>query len=97
MIVQNLRLRVVVLALLLMLGSMPVSARQQTALPSDIDEYAARVLKEFDVPGMAVAVVKDGKVILAKGYGVREIGKPEPVTADTLFGIASNSKAFTTC
>lgn len=96
MIVQNLRLRVVVLALLLMLGSMPVSARQQTALPSDIDEYAARVLKEFDVPGMAVAVVKDGKVILAKGYGVREIGKPEPVTADTLFGIASNSKAFTT-
>ncbi len=96
MIVQNLRLRVVVLALLLMLGSVPVSARRQAALPSDIDEYAGRVLKEFDVPGMAVAVVKDGKVILAKGYGVREIGKPEPVTPDTLFGIASNSKAFTT-
>jgi CubicO group peptidase (beta-lactamase class C family) len=44
---------------------------------------------------MAVAVVKDGQVVLAKGYGVRRSGEPEPVDADTLFGIASNTKAFT--
>jgi len=52
-------------------------------------------MKEFGVPGMAVAVVKDGQVVLAKGYGVRRAGEPAPVDADTLFGIASNTKAFT--
>ena len=45
---------------------------------------------------MAIAIVKDDKVIFAKGYGVREIGKPEKVDENTLFAIASNSKAFTT-
>jgi CubicO group peptidase (beta-lactamase class C family) len=45
---------------------------------------------------MAIAVVKDDKVIFQKGYGAREIGKPEPVDPDTVFAIASNSKAFTT-
>ncbi len=45
---------------------------------------------------MAVAVVKDDKTVMAKGYGVRELGKPEKVDENTLFAIASNSKAFTT-
>ena len=44
---------------------------------------------------MAVAIVKDGKVLFAKGYGVRAVGRPERVDADTLFGIGSNTKAFT--
>lgn len=52
-------------------------------------------MKAFDVPGMSVAVVKDGQVVLAKGYGVRKLGEPVPVDARTLFGIASNTKAFT--
>jgi CubicO group peptidase (beta-lactamase class C family) len=52
-------------------------------------------MKTFGVPGMAVAVVKDGQVVLAKGYGVRKLGEPTPVDAQTLFGIASNTKAFT--
>ena len=47
------------------------------------------------MPGMAVAVVKDGQVVHAKGYGVRRAGEPDAVDADTLFGIASNTKAFT--
>jgi CubicO group peptidase (beta-lactamase class C family) len=47
------------------------------------------------VPGLAVAVVKDGEVVLTKGYGVRRLGEPAPVDAHTLFGIASNTKAFT--
>ncbi|RYD14390.1 MAG: class A beta-lactamase-related serine hydrolase [Lysobacteraceae bacterium] len=55
---------------------------------------AARVTLE--VPGVAVGVVQDGKVVLAKGYGVRELGKPEPVDAETMFMIASNTKALTT-
>ena len=50
----------------------------------------------FDVPGMAIAVVKNGKVVVAKGYGVRKLGDPARVNADTLFGIGSNTKAFTT-
>ena len=50
----------------------------------------------FQVPGVAVAIVKDRKVLLAKGYGVRKIGEPAKVDEHTLFGIASNTKAFTT-
>ncbi len=67
----------------------------QTSAPTDLDAYVARVLKEFEVPGLAIAIVKDGKVVLTKGYGVRELGKPTPVDEQTLFGIASNTKAFT--
>ena len=55
-----------------------------------------RARKEFDVPGIAVAIVKDGDVVLAKGYGVRKLGESAPVTPQTLFRIASNTKAFTT-
>jgi CubicO group peptidase (beta-lactamase class C family) len=60
-----------------------------------IDALVERTLKTFDVPGIAVAVVKDGKVIHAKGYGVKSILTNEKVDGNTLFGIASNSKAFT--
>jgi CubicO group peptidase (beta-lactamase class C family) len=61
-----------------------------------VDSVAKLALKTFDVPGMAVGIVKDGKLIHAKGYGVRALKNPQPVDAETLFGIASNSKAFTT-
>src|SRR5229473_1025434 len=67
----------------------------QNTLPSDLDSYIARVLKTFEVPGLAVAIVKDGKVVLAKGYGVRKLGETTPVDENTLFGIGSNTKAFT--
>src|SRR5215469_7807285 len=68
----------------------------QNTPPADLDAYVARVLKTFEVPGLSVAIVKDGKVVLTKGYGVRKLGDPTPVDADTLFPIASNTKAFTT-
>ena len=64
-------------------------------LPPDLDEYVARSMKTFEVPGMAVAVVKDGKVVVSKGYGVRKLGEATPVDENTLFGIGSNTKAFT--
>ncbi|GAA4372052.1 serine hydrolase [Hymenobacter koreensis] len=60
-----------------------------------LDAYVKRGLKQWDLPGLAVVVVKDGKVVVAKGYGVRAVGKPEPVDANTLFMIASNTKLFT--
>jgi|SRR6266498_2000845 len=51
--------------------------------PQDLDAFAGRVLKEFEVPGLAVAIVKDGKVVLAKGYGVRKLGDPATVDENT--------------
>ena len=62
---------------------------------TQVDELVNRTLTAFNVPGIAVAIVKDGKIVLAKGYGVKSILTKEKVDANTLFGIASNSKAFT--
>ncbi|MFZ0760501.1 MAG: serine hydrolase [Candidatus Sulfotelmatobacter sp.] len=73
-----------------------VSLCAQTAPPPDLDSYVARSMQTFDVPGMAVAIVKDGEVLVAKGYGVRKLGDPTPVDQYTMFGIGSNTKAFTT-
>jgi CubicO group peptidase (beta-lactamase class C family) len=72
------------------------TARAQTSPPGDFDAYARNALQIFKTPGAAVAVVKDGRVVLAKGYGVRRLGETGPVDGHTLFQIASNTKAFTT-
>src|SRR6186713_3035626 len=61
----------------------------------EIDSYAQTVMDTWHGPGMAIAVVKDDKTVFAKGYGVRELGKPATVDENTLFEIASNTKAFT--
>jgi CubicO group peptidase (beta-lactamase class C family) len=88
--------------LLLWIASWSSSALAQMAQPSplpvsleDFDAYVESVRKTFDVPGIAVAIVKDGQVVLERGYGVRELTKPDKVDAHTLFAIASNTKAFT--
>ena len=70
-----------------------ISFAQITA--PEVDLLVNRTLTAFNVPGIAVAIIKDGKVVLAKGYGVKSIATQEKVDANTLFGIASNSKAFT--
>lgn len=69
-------------------ASLPIS-------PASIDRTVARTMEAFEVPGVAVGIVKDGKLVFAKGYGVRELGKPELVGPRTLFQIGSNTKAFT--
>ena len=71
-------------------------AQSPTAPPADLDAYVASSMKTFDVPGIAVAIVKDGKIVVAKGYGIRKLGDPTPVDEFTMFGIGSNTKAFTT-
>ena len=76
-------------------GPDPASA---TVLPEqlrDFDAYVERVRQQFNVPGIAVAIIKDGKVVLERGYGVREMGKAATVDEHTMFAIASNTKAFT--
>src|SRR5215211_3877049 len=60
-----------------------------------LDSYVQRALNTWKIPGVAVAVVKDGKVIVMKGYGVKEAGKVDKVDENTLFMIGSNTKAFT--
>jgi CubicO group peptidase (beta-lactamase class C family) len=88
----------VVLALAVFAGFAPppAAASEPAADPlAGFDEFIARTMKDHDVPGLSVAVVKDGEVVLAKGYGVRELGKLEPVDADTVFAIGSCTKAFT--
>ena len=62
---------------------------------TQIDSLVERSMKAFDVPGIAVGIIKDGKIIHAKGYGVRSLNTKQQTDENTLFGIASNSKAFT--
>ena len=74
---------------------LPCTAQAQVAPPPGFDAYVESVMERFEVPGLSVAIVKDGQVVLAKGYGVRALGSSDPVDAETLFGIASNTKVFT--
>ena len=59
-----------------------------------LDQYFAKALTDWEVPGYSIAIVKDGEVVLAKGYGVRQIGKKKKTDENTLYAIASNTKAF---
>ncbi|WP_019398446.1 serine hydrolase [Pseudoxanthomonas sp. GW2] len=95
------------LSCLLALGLVPLApavaqepaattAPAQAALdPAQLGAWVEAARERFEVPGIAVAVVKDGQVMFEGGWGVRELGQPDPVDAHTLFAIASNTKAFT--
>ena len=85
--------RSVALILTLFIGSL--SAIAQDAPLQGLDNYVNKALKDWDVPGVAIAIIKDDKIVFAKGYGVREIGKPDKVDERTLFAIGSSTKAFT--
>jgi CubicO group peptidase (beta-lactamase class C family) len=76
----------------LLLQSLAVA--QQAPL-ADFDAYVTKAIPRWQTPGLAVAVVKDGKVVFMKGYGVRELGKPRAVDEHTLFAIGSTTKAMT--
>ena len=75
------------------------AAVQRTAAMADpfdgFDAYVQQVMGDWKVPGLAVGAIKDGKVVLAKGYGYRDVEKQLPVTEKTLMAIGSNSKSFT--
>jgi CubicO group peptidase (beta-lactamase class C family) len=88
------------LLFVLLLAPTPIFAADAPAKtpefdPKAIDDVTEKALKEFDAPGAAVVIVKDGAVIYLKGFGVCEKDKPKKVTPDTVFPIASCSKAFT--
>ena len=83
------------LALALCLDLVAAQSAARPVAPADLDAWVARAMRAFDVPGLALAIVKDDAVVVARGYGVRRLGDPAPVDARTLFGIASNTKVFT--
>lgn len=87
------KVRVVMLGLFLLLALQVVNAQQ--APGAEFEEYVNKAIKDWDVPGVAIAIVKDDKIVFAKGFGVRELNKPAPVDEHTLFAIGSSSKAFT--
>src|SRR5262249_25146658 len=72
----------------------PVAAAKEAL--AGFDDVVTDAMKKFEVPGMAIAIVKNKEVIYAKGFGLRDVEKQLPVTADTIFAIGSSSKAFTT-
>ena len=83
----------------LIVGAVIALRPAATAKRSDesiIDSIMQDALRAWHVPGAALAVVRDDRVIYLKGFGARELGKPEPVTPDTVFPLASCTKAFTT-
>jgi len=72
-----------------------VTVRADSAKLNGFDDFVATSLKDWSVPGVAIAVVQDGQVILSKGYGLRNVNKQLPVTSKTLFAIGSSTKSFT--
>jgi len=80
---------------LLLLSVLFTTASGQPLTEKQTDRLTKRVMKEFSVPGIAVAVIKDDSVIHMKGYGVRSIATRQKTDEHTLFAIASNTKAFT--
>lgn len=83
----------IILFFIFLAGTQLVPA--QSAPFPGFDDYVNKAMKDWEVPGLAIAIVKDDKIVYAKGYGVRELGKPALVDEHTLFAIGSSSKAFT--
>lgn len=101
------RLAILVISLFLAAPAAPVGAQAPVGKPTrpavsaaaaplaDFDAAVAKMMANWKVPGAAIAIVKDGKVILSKGYGLRDVKNNLPVTAQTMFPIASITKSFT--
>ena len=82
--------------LLILICNFTLFAQEIPSFVTDsVDTYVSRGLERRQIPGAAVLVVKDGKIIVAKGYGVKELGTDDRVDENTLFLIGSNTKAFT--
>ena len=81
---------ILILTLFTFIHGMP-----QESIPEGLEQRIEQIRKDWDIPGMSVAIIKDDKVIYAKGFGVRELGKPGKVNKKTLFAVASTTKAMT--
>lgn len=88
------RYRAVAIAIVSLLA-VPLPAQVTAAKLAELDAYISKSVAEWNVAGLAIAVVHRGQTVFAKGYGVRQVGRPEPVDTATLFAIASTTKAIT--
>jgi len=75
-------------------SAVAIPADQVDKAIAGLDDLAAEIMRRSGIPGMAVAVVRDGKTVYAKGFGVRKVGESLPVDADSVFQIASLSKSL---
>lgn len=71
------------------------SLRAQGRIESDLDAYIAKGMRDWKIPGLSIAIVKDDRVVYAKGFGVRRLGATDRVDARTMFGMMSTTKAMT--
>lgn len=83
------------LLLLLFLITLLPNTQSQNIDFGKLDAYFEKAVNDWGVPGMSVGIVKNGEIVFSKGYGVKEVGKSEKPDGNTLYSIASNSKAFT--
>lgn len=81
------------IALAILLGMVSAGVAQEA--PEGLEKFVRQALEEYQVPGASVVVVQEGKVVFLKGFGVRQVGRPEPVDEQTLFMLASVTKTFT--
>lgn len=86
------RTRLGAVTLALVSATSPARAQEELA---GLDAYIERAMEAWGIAGMSVAVVKDGEIVYAKGFGVRDVSTGEPVDEHTLFAIGSNTKLFT--
>jgi len=84
-----------VIGLILAVGILNAQNKTPSFISDSLDAYIEKALEDWQIPGVAVLVVKDGQVVVQKGFGYLEMGKPQQVDENTLFMIASNTKAFT--
>ena len=87
--------KILALLCLLLVSAFAPGHPSPDRFPRELDAYIAKVLTDWKIPGIGIAVVRNDSVMVAKGYGVRELGKPGPVDQNTVFDIASIAKSFT--
>lgn len=86
--------KLIVTSLYVCMATFAVAQAKQVDLKA-LDNYLEKMTANWDVPSMSIGIVKDGKLVFSKGYGVKEVGKKAKPDKNTLYAIASNSKAFT--
>jgi CubicO group peptidase (beta-lactamase class C family) len=86
---------ITLLAVALLVFGKSATGLQENDAMANLDAFITRALKQYQVPGAAVAVVQNGKVALLKGYGVRDVTKPGAVDENTIFQLASVTKTLT--
>lgn len=93
--VKNLALSLIAIATFPVAAPSQVQTGAPAGFPAELDRYISAVVADWKIPGVAIAIVRNDSTLVAKGYGVRELGKPGRVDENTVFDIASLSKAFT--